>query len=99
MERADVVTLTQAFVSELPSDFLCPEGETPAENGGGGGGACSTRQQQEEQDRQAALALQRYYSTRQHAPVLQTAIGRLNLTIAQVRLLLCEALYWHNMME
>ncbi|XP_037086722.1 LOW QUALITY PROTEIN: toll-interacting protein-like [Pollicipes pollicipes] len=76
------ITYKKAFISELPSDFLCPDGEPAAP--AGGPAAPGAGSQQEEMDRQAALALQRHYSRR--APTMQTAAGRLNLTIAQAKL-------------
>ena len=65
-------------MSELPSDFLRPDGEALRQQAGSGGTT------QEELDRQAALALQRHYNSRRQVPATQTAAGRLNLTIAQV---------------
>ena len=67
-------------MSELPSDFLRPDGEPAARPPPPAGSGAS----QEELDRQAALALQRHYNSRGLMPAMQTAAGRLNLTIAQV---------------
>lgn len=79
----------RAFVSELPSDFLRPDGEPaarPQQPAAPGSSQPISSSTQEEIDQQAALALQRYYTSRRQPTAMQTAAGRLNLTIAQAKL-------------